>query len=461
MDPIDTLRRRLNREPGAAISAVELGAELLVDGLKNSGRTQATFASVDCTDSLTFRLLARAAVRAGCQNRVTFRWTTTCTPTGSCVPPATAAEAARRDLHRRVAAIGIFSIRAEDEVSLPYPGHDPFIALRSTEGDVIKNLAAHNYDAALAISCGDCDTSPPRRERLLAMTHVALGDYQAAEDSLRRAIALDDSDPLHKAHIYCLLALLQIKRYSALDSAELTLQAGLDILNGQTEDARWRVERAWLLNGQALIAALRAKETAGGKLTQAYRLAHDALILVRDVEGDEAAYLRFNLVANLAVLHEMRGDPHAAMATLRRSFDKVQTPLVSRSTAFYEYRMGVLALQAGSLDWVPPGPDLALELEDWPVDDYLTRVTGLWHLYRGESGQAAQCFRRGMKIADASRSAATYIFHARAMEYISGEQTPAQILAALPSKLPTNCAQIDFDYEPDFRIGNRLKRSPL
>jgi hypothetical protein len=215
-----------------------------------------------------------------------------------------------------------------------------------------------------------------------------------------------------------------------------------------------------LLNGRALIAALSsARGTDTTQMAVAYRLTHEALLLVKDAAGDEAAYLRYNLVANLIVLHQMRGAWAAALETLQRSFNNAPGAAEdARAIAVFEYRLGALALRAGADSWTPPRADLSLELEDWPVDDYLTRLTGLWHLRRGERTEAQAAFAKGLQIAEHGRSAATLAFHTAAMTAIDDEVTAARLMQAIPAKLPTNNAEIDFDFEPQAKVADKLQQ---
>lgn len=457
-DHIDTLRRRLNREPGASIRAVELGAELLITGLAALGNQHVHLADVDMTDTLTFRLLARAAARAGRGNRVTFRWSTASSPLESAADPVIAA---RKALQARVADTGLFSLHLDQAQHAPAAFPAP--TTTSSEADVLRSLTNHNYDAALHRLSDAIQVDESRHNRLLAITHIAIGNYDLAGRLLRDAIDSPSSDVLHQAHLHCLLGLLETKRYGQLDAADNTLRLGLSLLETAPDDDRSRVERAWLLNGRALIAALAsARGTDVTRMAAAYQLTHEALLLIKDSAGDEAAYLRYNLVANLIVLHQMRGAWDTALETLQRSFNNApKAAQDTRAVAVFEYRVGALALRAGSDGWTPPGPRLSLDLEDWHVDDYLTRLTGLWHLRRGEHTQAKTAFAKGLQIAEDGRSKATLDFHLEALAAISDEPAETHLIQRLPTKLPTNNAEIDFDFEPRARVAEKLQgRAP-
>lgn len=457
-DHIDTLRRRLNREPGASIRAVELGAELLVAGLAALGNERLHLADVDMTDTLTFRLLARAAARAGHADRVTFRWSTTSSPFETADDPVISA---RRALQTRVADTGLFSLHLDpaQHTSTTFPA----TTTTYSETDVLRSLTNHNYDAALHRLSDAIQIEESRHNRLLAMTHIAIGNYDLADRLLRDAIDSQATDVLHQAHLHCLLGLLETKRYGRLDAADNTLRSGLSLLDTAPDDDRTRVERSWLLNGRALIAALAsARGTDATQMAAAYKLTHDALLLVVDSEGDEAAYLRYNLVANLIVLHQMRGAWDTALETLQRSFHNAPNAAQdTRSVAVFEYRLGALALRAGTDIWTPPGHRLSLDLEDWHVDDYLTRLTGLWHLRRGQHTQAKEAFAKGLQIAEEGRSKASLDFHVEAMAAVNDEPVATRLIQQLPTKLPTNNAEIDFDFEPPARVAEKLQgRAP-
>lgn len=455
-DHVDTLRRRLNREPGASIRAVELGAELLVAGLAAGGRERMHLADVDLTDTLTFRLLARAAARAGHGDRVVFHWATSGSPYESAEDPVITA---RRGLQARVAEAGLLDLGLDAVPSSPAIVQTP-PAAASSDVDVLRSLTNHNYDAALHMLTAAPRVDDPRFARLLAMTHIAIGNYDLAESLLREAISKHEPDLLHRAHLHCILGLLETKRYGRLDAADKTLRAGLAVLECAPDDAPARVERAWLINGRALIAALSsARGTDTIQMAAAYRLTHEALLLVKDAAGAEAAYLRYNLVANLIVLHQMRGAWDSALETLQRSFNNAPGAAEdARAVAVFEYRLGALALRAGADGWTPPRDGLSLELEDWHVDDYLARLTGLWHLQRGERTDAQAAFAKGLQIAEHGRSTATLAFHTTAMAAINDEVAATRLMQAIPPKLPTNNAEIDFDFEPQARVADKLQR---
>ena len=455
-DQVDTLRRRLNREPGSAVAAVELGAEILTETLSRTDRRAVSLVDVDRTDSLTIRLLARAAVRAGFRDRVRYDWI-------AAVPSADITEIhssadLRLSLLARIARAGIFQF--QDPV-FASPLEPEFQTVEFDESLALRELVAHNYDHAFARA--QQGAGGPKSSRIAALALIAGGDFVGAARLMHDALANEHSR-LVRAHILCLLGLLESKRFDRLEAADALFQSGLYELSQAPLSDAANVERGWLLNGRALIRALRFRSTRSEiEIVSAYQLCRDALALVGSATDKESSYLRYNLLANTALLHEMRGDFGRALTTMRST---VGVPgLVSkdaRALAIYEYRIGLLDLRAGARTWTPGAFDpRSLPIEDWPVADYLLRLTGAWHLQNEDNEAASRAFTAGIQLAERTRSAAAMSFHLEALALSSESaiqaEEVARLIGSLPAKLPTNSTEVDFDFEPTHRVGERLR----
>lgn len=217
-------------------------------------------------------------------------------------------------------------------------------------------LAHQNYERVYLL-CGQlgsrAETAAERAEahRLTAIAHAQLGDYDAALAELAHARRLAD-DPRLRAHLSYLSGLVSTKRTYDLPRAKRHYARGLRELEGlDTSDSGVRLERAWLLNGQALVATIGAKAAEPAERERlfeaAFGLELEAYELARGIRTPAGSYLRHNLLANITFLLEIARRYEQALEFWSRAFERY---LASDSPGFqtmFDYRLGVLLFRLG------------------------------------------------------------------------------------------------------------------
>lgn len=251
----------------------------------------------------------------------------------------------------RVAPAGPLLPEPLTAARLPPRDADPVAA-------VAENLVDHNYDRAylLAELLLARNPSPSRRADLLRLTGLCdanIGESDLALASLDAALDAATEHPL-RAHLHYLRGLLHTKRRYDLTGAEHEYRLGLAELDaaprqGPEED----FERAWLLNGQGLVNAMRARALDGearrALLHDVLRQETAAFRLARSGAAPRNVYLRHNLLANTAFVLEMLGTYDGAIEFWGRAFG----PYLDRPgssygfEAVYRYRVGLLQWRAG------------------------------------------------------------------------------------------------------------------
>jgi hypothetical protein len=121
------------------------------------------------------------------------------------------------------------------------------------------------------------------------------------------------------------------------------------------ETADTALEHGWLLNGKALAVAMSARSASGPgerrrRFDEAFGLCFEALALVRELPGEHADYLRFNLQANLTFLLEITHRPALAAKFWRGAFGRFAALDSPAFAVPYHARLGQLLGQAGDAD---------------------------------------------------------------------------------------------------------------
>ncbi|MEU1160266.1 hypothetical protein ABZ372_05385 [Streptomyces sp. NPDC005921] len=205
------------------------------------------------------------------------------------------------------------------------------------------------------------------------------------------------------------MALLVTKRKDDTDAARTFYLRGLECLDELAEpgvDAQ--VERAWILNGLALAAAIDARETSDAErrdrlFQSAFELEFDAFRMVREMPGDSAFYLRYNLSHNLAFLLQITGRHRQAEEFLR---SVSATMLGTGRPEFFvphHYAIAVLQLRRGSHEEAAASFAAAVRVAHSLRDPFhlekLLAAAGYTDLRRGDHPGAARHYR------DAARTA--------------------------------------------------------
>ena len=172
-----------------------------------------------------------------------------------------------------------------------------------------------NYELIL-LCCRIALASESAAARLPALqfaglAHAYLGYHDRAAEIFAHAHAQAPT-PEARAQLSYYRGLVASKRLEHLDEGRRWFECGLRAVSGRPGDAA-RIERGWLRNGLALTAWRQARPDEAEELIMA------ALAETADSDDDpQLLNLRVNLVNNLSVLLEDRGDYAAALATWRK-----------------------------------------------------------------------------------------------------------------------------------------------
>ncbi|MDA8119018.1 hypothetical protein GL267_009295 [Acidithiobacillus ferrianus] len=113
------------------------------------------------------------------------------------------------------------------------------------------------------------------------------------------------------------------------------------------------MEHAWLMNGKALNAALAYRRNhleATWDVAREY--AFNAFGLIDGVPGRSYDYLRFNLLANIALLFEMKGEFEVALEVFEQTFGSARSEEMKDDPvgAHFCYRVALLKSKLGQFD---------------------------------------------------------------------------------------------------------------
>jgi tetratricopeptide (TPR) repeat protein len=239
------------------------------------------------------------------------------------------------------------------EAALP----DDFGELLPSIGEA---LAYQNYERVYQLAYQALATMrDPEQEaqtrRLVGIAHAQLEDFAGAEREISRAAGLT-ADPAFGAHLQYLIGLIATKRVYDMDLALLHYQRGIEVLGpGPDDTAERSVERSWLLNGQALVMTLKAKQASSGEerkglFEKAFALEFEAFDGVKNLTGAAPSYLRHNLLANLTFLLEVSRRFGEAVTFWRRAFERYLAADSHAFEATFNTRLGLLLFKAGQHD---------------------------------------------------------------------------------------------------------------
>lgn len=493
--------RRISRESVYTARLIEAGARFLnreLARLLPGGYVHVPH--VDRLDRGTLKVLARAALLLQRSDGFTWVW-------HSATDPAAAVAAGRDHLYtasrstllRQLAGIVQPHLRRDRPgSSLSYP--ERFASVSLDEACVA--LVLQNYDACflfaeqLTTRAAMADAVEALRIEALAAVNVGrIPDALAILGTAERHAGA----PTTRAHIAYLRGLTESKRRYDLTESERHYQRGLAVLDaGPVGDGHdGDLERAWLLNGQALNAAItwRRDQATVDHHDRAFRLIQEAFRLVRDGRAPQRIYLRSNLLANSALLLEMRGSHDAAI----QLFESVFPNPAANSSANLDrwlvttgYRLGVLHYRAGR-------PEVAYGMlrdasareeapENWPIRERVLRALGTAALELGDWTAASAAFEQGLRLAREARAAEGTTEHGRGLvaalvrdgqrsraadvvsmlrceDDVDVMSQMASLDAVVPSppspKLPAYIAEIDLEGIPPIDLNRFLADAPL
>lgn len=224
--------------------------------------------------------------------------------------------------------------------------------------EVGEDLAFQNYERVYLVLKNVLENLKDKEVqsqvyRLIALADASRGDFQGAYSFLSKAYTVTNQATL-RAHLKYLQGLICTKRYYDLDRAGEHYNEGLECLQrgklGKSNKA-FLLEKAWLLNGQALIHALRAKSLSGKKVQEeikkSFSLEIEAYKIAKIGKGPNFSYLRHNLLANITFLLEINLQYNQAIVFWRKAFERY---LASENPSFevaFNTRLGLLQFKAG------------------------------------------------------------------------------------------------------------------
>ena len=223
-----------------------------------------------------------------------------------------------------------------------------------------RELVLTNYGACFALGAQQSVSEKPEAQSEMLRIHgiaaINRGMYQDSLDALSAAEVLAPSR-FRKAHLACLQSLVAQKRLYEPAIATAHVLRGLVYLDGSAEDhdrEHYSLEYAWLLNSQALCAAIQFRKTGDvGSWKEAMRLVQEAFTRSRGFGSPGHMYLRFNLAANTVFLFEMRGAFEKALSVLEQSFAQAlssSSTVEQKAPESFCYRRAILLSKMGRVD---------------------------------------------------------------------------------------------------------------
>ncbi|MDA0167659.1 hypothetical protein OJ998_01055 [Solirubrobacter taibaiensis] len=416
--------RRVSRESFYTARVIDLSARTINSILARQPYARVHVEHADRLDRPSIKALARAMLLLDPEQRFAWIWHFGSDPLSASAAPGDLYAASRIALLKQL--LGILSPSLVREgVGSPVRGPDAHDV--AGLDDMASELVMQNYDRCFLI--GDallhsCDRS--MASEILRLTGLAAINVGRAEDALDALDAAEHGAATgRRAHLAYLQGLIESKRRYDLAASTAQYQRGLDLLaSAHDSDADMALEHGWLLNGLALNEAILWRRAGGSKEHHgtAFALEREAFELVRD--GDSAAriYLRFNLLANSALLMEMAGEYDVAIDIFHKTFDfDVDRSASSRRRweSTMGYRIGVLQYQAGRYDEAYRMLHHAAEQDDatesWPVQERIVRALAIVAMARGSTAEAEMLFRGGLEGCRKARAADGACEHARGL----------------------------------------------
>lgn len=421
--------RRISRESIYLSDAIDRMAQLLLELHMRVGASSRNVHLViqhaEHMDRPSLRTLYRAFQLSEMPLHWTWRFTATplASPSGSAM--LRRFEVARRKIFTYLAERMQPTIRLDSLPSLLE--HRP-VWVQGDVHSVAQELVHQNYDLAYlrAHAALEILSDPDERahvHRMIAIVDANVGEIDAALESIHVAYQQAHSAFL-LAHIKYMTGLIITKRKYNMDEAERAYRDGLSHLDqADALQAETQLERAWLMNGLALVSALRAKS---GPEHERERILE--AIFVQEAEAyksvlyntDAASlYLQLNLLANMTLLLEIKENYAQAARFWSRVFDRFRGLESQEARAFeisFQYRLGMLYHKAGqhqdALACLASAVELSNEHEERFTFERLLYALGYVALRSGQQQQAQEAFERGVLLAWGLRDLQAVRLHA-------------------------------------------------
>ncbi|KIH99134.1 hypothetical protein LP52_09180 [Streptomonospora alba] len=293
---------------------------------------------------------------------------------------------------------------------------------------VAEALVEHNYDRAYLLAGSVLDGGDPGDStadllRLVGLCDANIGEVDSGVAALGAALQAARRPEL-RAHLHYLTGLLITKRRYDLDAADEEYRAGLEELETawNADDAEF--ERAWLLNGRALVASLHARacppEERQSRLHDVMRQEVAAFRLATRGSEPRHVYLRHNLLANTAFVLEMLARFDEAIDFWHRAFGQFlgKTANAGAFEPIYRYRVGVLEWKAGREETTASLREAlqqAASRHDRFQAERIRYALAFVSLDLGETAEALEHFRAGLMQAWELRDPLACLQHARGL----------------------------------------------
>lgn len=241
---------------------------------------------------------------------------------------------------------------------------------------VSQALVGQNYDLVyITAAAGMNRLEPAKRSnawRMLSIADANMGRIDDAATSINHAREAASGDPWLSGQCLYMYGLLETKRRYDLDAAEKAYRQILRLMDEcDPRDERTRVERAWAVNGLALVRTLRTKhldpDEREAEQMRIFLDEADAFQDVAELSSAQALYLQLNLLANMTLLLEVKGDYARAALFWGRVFEKFRGTDSAERRSFevaFLYRLGLLELKAGEFDRARNAMERALDVPD-------------------------------------------------------------------------------------------------
>ncbi|CAM3867348.1 hypothetical protein [Mesobacillus thioparans] len=266
--------------------------------------------------------------------------------------------------------------------------------------------------------------------RYLGVIEANLGQYDNAIEFLNKAIDSSESVLETCCNKYIKSLCLTKRKQNISESLQL-LEEAITLINTQWEDTpEFKHEKAWLINGLSLAKTIRAsklpKKEKEKELQEIIKHEIEAYTLLKNETNLRIAYLKFNLLANIAFLLEILNEYEKAIDFWKRAFG----PLLNDgeyndAEKALSYRIGLLYIKLGDLN---------------KASEYLERANNLSNIEKNEFHLLNIYFAQGFLEAKKQQYSAAEDFFIKGRT-LSGDlkdfQTEEEFKEAL-SQLNTN-----------------------
>lgn len=339
-------------------------------------------------------------------------------------------------------------------------GLDRWDALSGSDAvEIAQNIVLQNFDRRI-----DNHGNDPEVFRLQAIAEVNTGRYEAALNLLERAKGLS-SKATYTAHLDYLSGLVATKRHYDLKTSGAYFDRGIERLSGHSNAPGAALEHAWLLNGKALNAALDYRKNGGSeKWETARELAFAAFGLIDEAPGRAYDYLRFNLLANIALLFEMKGEFEVALEIFEQTFGASQSEDLKDESvgAHFCYRVALLKAKLDQCDdadhWLQAAYDKTLEFECPFSQERVTRAELILAEHRrqltGRAPDQDEILTRGRDLAERNFSADGIEFYDTFGERAAAG--PGALFRLVSPKMPAYIPEVDFEDLPKVDLNRQL-----